>query len=74
MHASKLPILDFESKSKNLTKNKFVVLLESVNDPQNLGSILRNLHFLGLDNIIMSYDKMCEINSTVSTVSVGASE
>lgn len=42
---------DFKKNLQNKNKNLFVVL-EGINDPQNMGSIIRNCNFLGVNAII----------------------
>lgn len=63
-------------KYKNLgdvLKNdpQFVVLLDHLEDPHNLGAIIRTCEAAGVDAIIMPKDRQVMINSTVMKTSVG---
>lgn len=64
-------ILDV-AKSKN--KNHFILILDGVEDPHNFGSIIRVAECLGVDGIIISKNRACPVNDTVSKVSAGAIE
>lgn len=64
-------ILDV-SKCKN--KNHFILILDGVEDPHNFGSIIRVAECLGVDGIIISKNRACPVNDTVSKVSAGAIE
>lgn len=64
-------ILDV-AKCKN--KNHFILILDGVEDPHNFGSIIRVAECLGVDGIIISKNRACPVNDTVSKVSAGAIE
>lgn len=49
----------------------FVVLLDHLEDPHNLGAIIRTCEAAGVDAIIMPKDRQVMINSTVMKTSVG---
>jgi 23S rRNA (guanosine2251-2'-O)-methyltransferase len=51
-----------------------LVLVDSVNDPQNLGAILRAAECFGADGVIISKNRGCSITPVVTKASVGASE
>ena len=42
-------------------------------DPQNLGAIIRTADFLGVHGIVIPADRACDVNPTVMRVSSGAS-
>ncbi|XP_053223051.1 rRNA methyltransferase 1, mitochondrial isoform X1 [Podarcis raffonei] len=48
--------------------------LEGIQDPMNLGAILRSAHFLGVDRIVMSQRNSCPLTPVVSKASSGAME
>ena len=52
----------------------FVILLDEVSDPQNLGSIIRSAHFLGCQAIVLSERNCSPVTATVAKVSSGACE
>ena len=51
-----------------------VLLLDSINDPHNLGAILRAAECFGVDAVIWSKNRGASVTAAVSKVSVGASE
>ncbi|MDR1928854.1 MAG: 23S rRNA (guanosine(2251)-2'-O)-methyltransferase RlmB [Endomicrobium sp.] len=64
-------LFDLIKKSKK-SINPFIVLLDSVKDPHNLGAIIRNCVFFGVDGIIIPKRRAVNVNMTVSKVSAGA--
>ncbi|XP_061461143.1 rRNA methyltransferase 1, mitochondrial isoform X2 [Rhineura floridana] len=48
--------------------------LEGIQDPMNLGAVLRTAHFLGVDGIVMSQRNSCPLTPVVSKASSGAME
>lgn len=52
----------------------FFVLLDSVEDPQNLGAILRTAECAGVDGVILPERRSAGLTGTVSSVSAGALE
>ena len=57
----------------NINRPKLWLLLCSVRDPMNLGTILRTSHFLGVDRVLVTGAR-CELSCIVSKASVGALE
>lgn len=55
-------------------KPPFLLLLDGIEDPQNLGAIIRTAECAGVDAIIIPSHKSVEVNPTVSRVSAGAAE
>jgi 23S rRNA (guanosine2251-2'-O)-methyltransferase len=49
-----------------------IVLLDSVQDPQNLGALLRSACFLGAKHVILPKDRAAQVTSAVIKVSAGA--
>ncbi|KAI7871082.1 Alpha/beta knot methyltransferase [Spinellus fusiger] len=50
------------------------IALDEVQDPNNLGSILRTAHFLGMEGVLLCSKNSAPLNGTVSKVSAGAME
>lgn len=55
-------------------KNPFVLLLDCVQDPHNLGACLRTASGAGVDAVIVPKDKSVDITETVRRVACGAAE
>lgn len=51
--------------------NQFIVILDHLEDPHNLGAIIRTCEAAGVDSIILPKDRQVQINSTVMKTSVG---
>ena len=69
-----LDIPDYQYKELKYVLNNdssFVVLLDHLEDPHNLGAIIRTCEAAGVDAIIMPKDRQVQINSTVMKTSVG---
>ena len=58
----------------NIIKNNssFVVILDHLEDPHNLGAIIRTSEAAGVDAIIIPKDRQVQVNSTVMKTSAGA--
>lgn len=52
----------------------FLLVLDGVTDPHNLGACLRNADAAGVDAIIVPKDKSAKLNGTVRKVACGAAE
>ncbi len=50
----------------------FIVILDSILDPHNLGSIIRTSHCLGANGIILPADRAAQVTSAVIKVSAGS--
>lgn len=50
----------------------FLLLLDSIEDPQNLGAMIRTAEAAGVDLIVLPRDRSAPINSTVHKTSAGA--
>lgn len=53
-------------------KYPLIVMLDHLEDPHNLGAIIRTCEAAGVDGIIIPKDRSVEVNSTVMKVSAGA--
>ena len=61
-----------EAKSKN--EQPFVLILDGIEDPHNLGSIIRTAETAGVHGVIIPKRRSASVNSTVSKTSAGAVE
>ena len=61
-----------EAKQKN--EDPFVLILDGIEDPHNLGSIIRTAETAGVHGIIIPKRRAAAVNSTVNKVSAGAVE
>jgi len=55
-------------------QNKVFVMLDSIEDPHNLGAILRSADAFAVDALIIPKNRSVKLNSTVAKVSTGAIE
>lgn len=62
-------ILDI-SKSKGT--DPFILILDRIMDPHNVGALIRSAECFGVDGIIIPKNRACEINETVFKTSAGA--
>lgn len=59
---------------KSKLKYPFLVMLDGLEDPHNLGAILRTCDASGVDGVIIGKNRSVRLNSTVAKVSTGAIE
>ena len=64
-------ILEY-AKSKN--EDPFLLILDGIEDPHNLGSIIRTAETAGVHGVIIPKRRAAAVNSTVNKVSAGAVE
>lgn len=64
-------ILEY-AKEKN--EDPFILILDEIEDPHNLGSIIRTAECCGVHGIIIPKRRACPVNSTVNKTSVGAAQ
>lgn len=59
---------------KSIPKDKtpLLVILDGVQDPHNLGAILRTCDAIGVDGVIIPKNRSVQLNATVAKVSTGA--
>lgn len=60
--------------AKERNQPLFVLVLDGVQDPGNLGAIVRTAHVLGVHGIILPKDRAAAVNGTVVKTSAGATE
>ncbi len=53
-------------------KNSLVLILDSITDPQNLGSLIRSAFFFGANGVIIPEDRAAPVTAAVMKASSGA--
>ena len=69
-----LDIFDYDYYKISDIDSDFIVVLDHIQDPHNLGAIIRTCECAGIKNIIIPKDRSALINDTVMKISVGALE
>lgn len=72
-----LSVPDYEYVDISQMINKedaLIVILDHLEDPHNLGAIIRTCESAGVDGIVIPKDRSVSVNSTVMKVSAGALE
>ena len=65
---------DILENAKQKEEKPFILILDGIEDPHNLGSIIRTAETAGVHGIIIPKRRSASVNSTVSKVSAGAVE
>ncbi len=65
---------DILSSAKQRNEKPFILILDGIEDPHNLGSIIRTAETAGVNGIIIPKRRAATVNSTVYKVSAGAVE
>lgn len=65
---------DIIKDAKEKEEDPFILILDGVEDPHNLGSIIRTAETAGVHGIIIPKRRAAGVNSTVNKVSAGAVE
>ncbi len=65
---------DILQKAKDKNEKPFVLILDGIEDPHNLGSIIRTAETAGVHGIVIPKRRACSVNSTVYKVASGAVE
>ena len=63
---------DILEDAKNKGEDAFILILDGIEDPHNLGSIIRTAETAGVHGIIIPKRRSVQVNSTVVKVSAGA--
>ena len=63
---------DILAQAKERNEEPFVLILDGIEDPHNLGSIIRTAETAGVHGIIIPKHRAACVNSTVNKVSAGA--
>ena len=67
-------IEDILEEAENKNEDPFVLILDGIEDPHNLGSIIRTAETAGAHGIIIPKRRAAAVNSTVAKTSAGAVE
>ena len=67
-------IEDILEEARNKKEDPFVLILDGIEDPHNLGSIIRTAETAGVHGIIIPKRRAAAVNSTVNKVASGATE
>lgn len=71
--AAEFPYTDFDTLlGEALADRDPLVLLDSIQDPQNLGALMRSACFLGAKAIILPKDRSVRVTSTAIKIAAGA--
>lgn len=65
---------DILDEAKKREEKPFILILDGIEDPHNLGSIIRTAETAGVHGIIIPKRRAVAVNSTVAKVSAGAVE
>ncbi|MCI8654908.1 MAG: 23S rRNA (guanosine(2251)-2'-O)-methyltransferase RlmB [Clostridia bacterium] len=65
---------DILQKAKEQNEDPFVIILDGIEDPHNLGSIIRTAETAGVHGVIIPKRRTATVNSTVNKASAGAVE
>ena len=60
--------------AKNKNEDPFIIILDGIEDPHNLGSIIRTAETAGVHGIIIPKRRAASVNSTVNKTSAGAAQ
>jgi 23S rRNA (guanosine2251-2'-O)-methyltransferase len=69
-----LPALLASAGAKTGPQAPFVLLLDNIIDPHNLGALIRTAHCAGMDGVVIPKDRAAGPTPTVASVSAGALE
>lgn len=77
--ASIAPVLyaemeDIMSRAEALSEAPFIVMLDELEDPHNLGAILRTADAAGVHGVLIPKRRSCPLSATVARTSAGAVE
>jgi 23S rRNA (guanosine2251-2'-O)-methyltransferase len=67
-------VVDILEAAKRSGKPPLIIVLDSVQDPQNLGSLVRSAHVLGAHGVIIPKDRAVGVTATVVKAAAGATE
>ena len=65
-------IYEILENANNKNEPPFVIILDGIEDPHNLGAIIRTAECAGVHGIIISKHRACAVNETVIKTSAGA--
>lgn len=74
LRVSPLSFLTVDSEPERASGVPLWLILERIQDPMNLGAILRSAYFLGVDRVVSSLRHSCPLSPVVSKASSGVME
>ncbi len=69
-----LSVEELIARATSPARVPLLLLLDGVQDPQNLGALVRSAHVLGADGVILPKDRAASVTATVVKASAGATE
>ncbi len=73
LYASSFPYTEFDALLEApLPERDPLMLLDSIQDPQNLGALMRSACFLGAKGIVLPKDRSVHVTATVLKIAAGA--
>jgi len=69
-----LALAEIISLAKSSSKKPFLLMLDHIEDPHNLGAVMRTADAAGLDGLIIPNQRAVAVNATVRKVAAGAAE
>jgi 23S rRNA (guanosine2251-2'-O)-methyltransferase len=72
--AAEFPYLSFGTLASTLKPRSLVLVLDHIEDPQNLGSMLRSAEAAGVNGVVIPLRRAAHVTPTVSHASAGAAE
>lgn len=69
-----LALAEIISNAKSSAKKPFLLMLDHIEDPHNLGAVMRTADAAGLDGLIIPNQRAAAVNATVRKVAAGAAE
>jgi len=70
--ATRFPSLDLESLlERPLAEREPLLILDSIQDPQNLGALIRSGCFLGARGVVLPKDRAAQVTGTVVRIAAG---
>lgn len=69
-----MPLQELIQKAVSKREPAFIIVLDGLEDPHNLGAILRTADAAGADGIVIRKDRSVGLNQTVAKLSTGAIE
>ena len=67
-------LLDILEKAREKNEPPFILLLDSLNDPQNFGTLIRTAEAIGVHGVVIPLAHTVEVTPSVVNASSGASE
>jgi len=65
-------LFDIVEEAKDSDRPPLIVILDGVQDPQNLGAIVRSAHALGAHGLVIGKDRAAQVSGVVTKASAGA--